>query len=202
LDDYIAIHVKGMELPGYDPRSSIGYALAYAIADRGGCHRRARPILKEAGDDAYRFAYDGKAQLVRRLEDERGFYHSLIVCDFIPRVQSVSMEEYASLLNLATGGDYDEKAAMRIGERAMNLSRLFNLRCGFSRDEDRLPERFFKEKMPRGGAEGSVLDKSKFKKMVQEYYAERGWGNKGFPSQAKLRELDINDFTVEENHAS
>jgi len=202
LDERLAIHVKGMELPGYDPRSSIGYALAYAIADRGGCHRRARPILKEAGDDAYRFAYDGKAQLVRRLEDERGFYHSLIVCDFIPRVQSVSIEEYASLLNLATGGDYDEQSVLRIGERAMNLSRLFNRLCGFSLDDDRLPDRFFREKMPRGGSEGSVLDKSRFKKMLEEYYEERGWGDTGFPGPEKLQELDMNDLRVKINHAS
>ena len=191
-----------MELPGYDPRGTTGYALEYAVADRGGCHRRARPLIKEQDDQDFRFSYEGKAKLVRSLEDQRGFYHSLLVCDFISPLFGNILKEYASLLTLATSWEFDVESALRVGERAMNLSRLFNGRCGFRREDDWLPSRFFKDKLPRGGSEGQVLDKTKFKKMLSEYYLERGWGETGFPTRKKLIELDLRDVMVDADYVS
>ena len=191
LDPDTAIHVKGMELPGYDPRGTTGYALAFAVADRGGCHRRARPIYQEQNDDAYRFAYEGKGALVRQLEDERAFYHSLIVCDFVPSVYPTKVAEYAEMLNLATGWDFDGAEARLVGERAINQNRLFNLRCGLGRQDDALPGRFFKESLPRGRSAGRVLEPDKFQRMLSDYYQARGWDENGVPTSEKLRELGI-----------
>jgi aldehyde:ferredoxin oxidoreductase len=187
------IQVKGMEVPGYDPRGTTGYALGYSVADRGGCHRRARPIYKEQDDDAFRFSYQGKGSLVKELEDQRAFYHSLIVCDFIAAVYPLKVKEFAELLNFATGWDYDEKEALRVGERAINQSRLFNVHCGISRKDDILPGRFFKEPLIRGNAAGQQLDPEKFQEMLSDYYAVRGWDENGVPKESKLTELGIKE---------
>lgn len=191
LDVDRAIQVKNMEIPGYDPRGTTGYALAYAVADRGGCHRRARPVYKEQDDDEFRFSYKGKGSLVKELEDTRGFYHSLIVCDFMAAVYPLKVKEYTEMLNLATGWDMEEEEAMRVGERAINQSRLFNTLCGITRKDDILPGRFFKEPLKRGRAAGQVLNPEKFQEMLSDYYQVRGWDDDGLPTESKLAELGI-----------
>jgi aldehyde:ferredoxin oxidoreductase len=190
LDSSSAMQVKGLELPGYDPRGSIGYALAYAVADRGGCHRRARPLKQEADEDELRFSYN-KAEMVMTMEHERAFFHSLVICDFIPGHFGLSIEQYCHLTALATGRDMDRDEALRIGERALNLSCLFNRRCGLTREDDRLPKRFFEHSLPRGGSAGQCIDPRLFEKMLQDYYRARGWSEDGCPTPEKLSELDL-----------
>lgn len=197
LDPARAIQVKGMELPGYDPRGTTGYALGYAVADRGGCHRRARPVYKEQDDDAFRFGYKGKGSLVKELEDQRAFYHSLIVCDFLPSVYPLKVKEYAEMLTLATGWDFSEADALCVGERAINQSRLFNIHCGVSRKDDNLPGRFFNEPLLRGRAAGQQLDPEKFQEMLSDYYEARGWDENGVPREFKLNELGIQGGAIE-----
>ncbi|MCL4515943.1 MAG: aldehyde ferredoxin oxidoreductase family protein [Firmicutes bacterium] len=201
LDRDTAIQVKGMEIAGYDPRGTTGYALEFAVADRGGCHRRARPIYKEQDDDAYRFSYEGKGKMVKELEDQRAFYHSLIICDFIPSIYPLKVKEYAGLLSLATGWEISFDKAVQIGERAMNQSRLFNVYCGIRRKDDILPGRFFNQPLPRGRAQGQVLEPARFQQMLSDYYAARGWDEDGVPTAAKLEELGIGPGNLEAREA-
>lgn len=191
LDIDRAIQVKNMEVPGYDPRGTTGYALAYAVADRGGCHRRARPVYKEQDDDEFRFSYKGKGNLVKELEDIRAFYHSLIICDFMAAVYPLKVKEYTEMLNLATGWDLDEAESLKVGERAINQSRLFNTLCGITRKDDILPGRFFKDPLKRGRAAGQVIDPEKFQEMLSDYYQVRGWTEDGLPMESTLAELGI-----------
>jgi len=182
-----AVQVKGLEYPGYDPRGSIGMALAYAVSDRGACHLRAWPANSEAFGDLDPFTTEGKAQLVI---DDQNLYSvkwSLVVCDFY----AIGYSNIARLCSAATGWDLEEKDVKIIGERVWNLTRLFNVRDGLSRKNDTLPERISKDQLKRGRAEGHVVSIADFNIMLDEYYKLRGWDEEGRPKEAKLKELGL-----------
>ena len=188
-----AINVKGLELPGYSPRSSWGMALAYATSDRGGCHQRAWTVRAEVDGILKRFSTEGIAQFVKDGQDERAAAFSLVVCDFVP----LSIDDFMSGLKYGIGVDLDEKEYIRVGERIWNLARLFNIReAGISRKDDTLPGRMFKEPlpMPPKGKEKMSLPKEAFDEMLSEYYYIRGWNENGIPVEEKLVELNLNEI--------
>jgi aldehyde:ferredoxin oxidoreductase len=82
-----------------------------------------------------------------------------------------------------------------IGERALNLTRLFNIREGFTRKDDTLPQRLFSQSATRGPSKGQVVDKAAFEKMLDEYYQYMGWDNNGVPTEDKLKELGIDKIS-------
>jgi len=182
-----AIHVKGLEVAGYDPRGSRGMALAYATADRGACHQRAYPTGAEVfGKTLDPFTTVGKAALVKRLQDYNAASWSLITCDCVPYSAEWLTEALTSL-----GWDADEKWFMALGERAYNVTRLFNVREGLSRKDDTLPKRFT-EPLEDTGWRVPLED---FEKMLDEYYELRDWGRKmGIPKLEKIRELGIEEL--------
>ena len=188
-----AINVKGLELPGYSPRSSWGMALAYATSDRGGCHQRAWTVRAEVDGVLKRFSTEGIAQFVKDVQDERAAAFSLVVCDFVP----LSIDDFMSGLKYGIGVDLDEKEYIKVGERIWNLVRLFNIReAGISRKDDTLPGRMFKEPlpMPPNGKEKVSLPREAFDKMLSEYYFIRGWNENGIPVEEKLVELNLNEI--------
>ncbi len=186
-----AMHVKGLELPAYSPRASKGMALAYATSDRGGCHLRGYPAMQEllglrGGADPLQI--EGKARLVMDSQDEIAVVDSADICLF--GTFGFGLREICRMINAATGFDYHSAEELkRLGERIYNLTRLFNLREGFSRRDDTLPERCLAEPMPDGPARGQVVE---LEPMLNEYYELRGWGSDGRPSQATLERLDLN----------
>ncbi|MCI0496933.1 MAG: aldehyde ferredoxin oxidoreductase, partial [Thermoplasmata archaeon] len=183
-----AVHVRGMEVPGYDPRGVFGLGLAYATSDRGGCHQRAWTVTNEIGDPTYeRFSFAKKAKLVKDIQDERAASFSLVLCDFAP----VNEADSVALLNLATGFDHTVETYLRAGERIWNLARLFNIREGMDPTADGLPDRFFDDPFTEGQAKGVLPKREEFASCLQEYYALRGWDARGVPTPGKLRELGI-----------
>lgn len=183
-----AVHVKGLEIPGYDPRGSFGMGLAYATSDRGGCHQRAWTVKAELNDPNYeRFSFDKKAAMVKEVQDERAVFFSLVLCDFAP----ISEEDCLALLNLATGFDHDMDSYLQCGERIWNLTRLFNLREGMDPSDDRLPSRFHRDAFSKGPAKGVVIPEEKYHSCLQEYYSLRGWNSTGIPTEEKLIELEL-----------
>ena len=130
-----AVDVKGMEIPGYEPRGTWGMALAYATADRGACHLRAWAVSEDAFGKMEPRTFNGKPALVKRLEDLNSVKWSLIVCDF----WLINYEEMAALLTPVWGRTIKPEELKLTGERVWNLGRLFNIREGFSRKNDRLP---------------------------------------------------------------
>jgi len=182
-----AMHVKGLEIPGYDPRSSNGMALAYATADRGACHQRAWTTRAEIEGRIPRFSIEGKARFVKELQDERAAAFSLVICDFAP-IPVVDM------LNNATGFEYTLDEYLKCGERIWNLIRVFNVREGISRKDDTLPPRIFEDPLPDEAAKNVVLTKEDFNKMLEEYYVLRGWDSNGIPTEKKLYELGLEDL--------
>jgi aldehyde:ferredoxin oxidoreductase len=182
-----AIHVKGLELPGVEPRGSWGMALAFATADRGGCHQRAWTPTAELKGILPRFSTEGVAKFVKETQDERAVCFSLVLCDFVP----FTVEDFAELLYNATGINLNPEEYMVTGERIWNLTRLFNVREGISRKDDTLPPRIMEEPSPAGPAEGKVITSEILNKMLDEYYALRGWDQNGIPTEETLKRLGL-----------
>ncbi len=188
--DHFAIHVKGLELPGYEPRATWGMALAYATSDRGGCHQRAWTVLGELDGHLPRFSTDGMARTVKTVQDERAAAYSLVVCDFAP----YSQERALACLRHMTGWDITEEDYLTAGERIWNHIRMFNIReAGISRKDDTLPPRMFEDPlpMPPRGEEKVSLPRKDFDTMLEEYYSLRGWDNDGRPEAATADRLGI-----------
>lgn len=184
-----AMQVKGLEIPGYDPRGVQGHALAYATSNRGGCHMRAYLISPEIlGQPCLvdRFRTEGKAALVKVMQDANAAVDSLSICRFSSL--ALSPAHYARALSLITGIEFSQEEFMLIGERIWNLERLFNNREGFTKAQDTLPERFLKEELPEGPSRHKLV---KLDEMLDEYYAARGWNREGIPTDETLRRLGL-----------
>jgi aldehyde:ferredoxin oxidoreductase len=167
--------VKRLSLPGYDPRGAPSMALAYATSDRGGCHRRARPVEREAFDGPWTPARAAAA--VVAAQDARAVRWSLVADDFVGE----SLEPAPWLA--AVDAPFDD--LLRTGERVWTLVRLFNVREGVDRADDALPA-------PLATGPDS-LDESRFEAMLDAYYRRRGWGADGRPTRATLDRLDLTD---------
>jgi len=184
-----SMQVKGLELPGYDPRGVLGLALGYATSNRGGCHLRAYMIGPEIFGKpklVNRLTFSGKSGLVQVIQNLFTAVDSLVVCKFA--LFSVGEEEWANILSAVTGVDFVSESLLEIGERIWNIERLFNLKEKFSNKDDTLPERFFQED---GGVEGRNINKDEFLASLLEYYRFRGWDSKGVPTKEKLEQLNI-----------
>jgi aldehyde:ferredoxin oxidoreductase len=197
--DLFAIHVKGMELPGYDPRGMKGQGLTYAVADRGGCHLRSNTLRTEiiGIPRAYdRYAYEGKSLMVRELQLSNAASNCLVVCVF--GTFAISLEDYAEALSTILDWPVTAEKLRLTAERALNLARIFNIREGFTRSDDTLPDRLFFQPATRGPSRGQVVDKIEFEKMLEDYYACMGWQRStGIPTTDKLRELALAEFQSE-----
>jgi aldehyde:ferredoxin oxidoreductase len=169
----VSMCVKGLELPGYDPRGATGMALAYATSNRGACHLRAYmvgPEILRKPRPLSRFSFDGKAGYLRVFQDRFSMCDSLGVCKFA--FFAATEEEYAELLSAASGVEYSAEDLMRIGSETYDSERRYNEACGFSKSDDRLPERFFKEK---ASETVDALKKESFDAALSEYYSIRSW---------------------------
>jgi len=98
------------------------------------------------------------------------------------------------MLNLAVGWELSEKELMLVGERVWNLIRLFNIREGFTRKDDTLPERMRKEPLPSGVAKGKLVSDEMMNEMLDDYYSLRGWDENGVPTDEKLKDLGLLSF--------
>jgi aldehyde:ferredoxin oxidoreductase len=193
-----AIHVKGLEIPAWGMRSSPGMALAYATADRGGCHKRAWPIGGEfagkglKGEPIERYSAEGKAAIVKHQQDFNAATDCLVACDFAKG--EVGIAGYMKMFNLAVGWDLSGEELMMVGERTWNLIRLFNLREGFTRKDDTIPVRMRRDPLPSGIAKGRLVSDEMLNKMLDDYYKLRGWDENGIPTDEKLKELGLLHF--------
>lgn len=189
-----AIHVKGLDLPAYDPRGVKGQALAYVTSNRGADHLGGYMIPHEVlslPDFLDNRETHDKARKVRDVENVYTILDALTLCKFTSMAvfETYKFEAaiYARMLTTATGMFYDENELKQLGERIWNVERLYNVAAGFTRKDDKLPKRF-SEPMPEGPAAGDVAD---IDKMLSEYYALRGWDKNGVPEEKKLELLGI-----------
>ena len=184
----LAMQVKGLELPAYDPRGVQGHALAYATSNRGGCHLRAYLIGTEIlGSPVLvdRDRIEGKPELVILFQNLSAAMDSLVLCRFTTFAFSIT--DYADLASAATGLAISNQDFLQIGDRIWNLERLFNIREGFTAKDDCLPPRF-SSPLPEGGSRNRV---SHVVEMLPDYYKLRGWTDKGQPTSQRLKHLDL-----------
>jgi len=194
----LAMAVKGLELPAYDPRGAYGMALAYATSSRGGCHLRAYPISHEilrkpvATD---RFSFKGKARMIKIGEDLNAAADSLTACKFI--FFAASLEEYARIYTAVTGMKTSGQDLFETGERINYNERMMNAANGFSGKDDDLPGRFFKSS---GEKDGSIqidpIDRAAFLTARSNYYRARKLDKNGMPVPKVARQLGLEPLTI------
>ncbi|MGD0234978.1 MAG: aldehyde ferredoxin oxidoreductase family protein [Syntrophorhabdales bacterium] len=191
-----AMHAKGMELPAYEPRGAKSQGFNYATSNIGGSH-----CYGYAGQEVFgvtvprpvnRFAEVENADIVIYNQNATGMGEVGIVCSFA-RAWGWFPQVYGKLLAAATGVERfaDPSYLFKVGERIVNLERAFNVREGFGRKEDRLPDRMLNEPLHTYGAPGEGEMVREMEKFLDCYYELRGWTEKGVPTAGKLDELGL-----------
>lgn len=189
---YWAMHVKGLELPGYDPRSLKTMALGLAVSPRGACHNRSGAYEADFSGEVDRFHGDaGRGAMVAASEDFSAVLDSLIVCKFLRKCFSDFYADAADILAGVTGWDYTAAELRCAGERIHTLKKLFNIRERWQPDDDWLPERLLSECLPTGVARGVGLSRDELGDMIRGYYEARQWDEHGFVPERKLEQLGI-----------
>jgi aldehyde:ferredoxin oxidoreductase len=190
-----AMHVKGLAYPAYRPGvSSLSFALAYAVADRGACHRRARPFMAERTLTPY--VTDGRAELFKALYDERIPWHCALCCDLATCTVGLDFKDAASMFSYVIGWEFTEKDMQILADRVASLIRVYNMREGATRADDTLAPRSFQIETT-GPVAGKVLTIEMLNSMLDEYYALRGWDREGVPTAGTLSRLDLGDVVRE-----
>jgi aldehyde:ferredoxin oxidoreductase len=205
-----AMHVKGLELPGYDVRGAKAHGLNYATAYTGADHNRGYAFQEIFGIPlpyaVDRFAVEGKGKLTKWNQDVR-----MVTCDCATMcaflldmaVSHMATMNTANLMEAVTGVSYTPDEIQKVGERLNNLARAFNVREGFTRADDRLPERLMTEPLKDGASKGHCISKRDLEQMLNEYYTERGWDvETGIPTRGKLKELGLESVADELNAPS
>ncbi|MFH1438912.1 MAG: aldehyde ferredoxin oxidoreductase family protein [Pseudomonadota bacterium] len=230
--DY-SMNVKGLEMPGYEPRRSIGMGLGYATANRGGCHLNAGylvffeaigptqidPLVKQgkaeldvlqqnlfdaistsgsciftayavvpSGAEEHITPYSRASAMMAKTLTSSGFllaYQSKLPIEKLKI--NVPFIPYPMVIAAATGVDYSVGDFLAAGERVYNLERMFNLREGFTRDDDILPRRMTHEQQDPGNPDTKVPVEA----MLPKYYKARGWDDEGVPGEAMLEKLGL-----------
>jgi aldehyde:ferredoxin oxidoreductase len=187
-----AMHVKGLELPGYEPRSLKTMALGLAVSPRGACHNRSGAYEADFSAAVDRFTADaGRGALVKASEDFNAVLDSLIVCKFLRKCFTDFYAESAELLGKVTGWDFSASELSRAGERITTLKKLFNVREGWRTEDDWLPPRLLSETLPTGVAQGIGLTPGELTEMIQSYYQAREWDGDGNVPDKKLKDLGL-----------
>jgi aldehyde:ferredoxin oxidoreductase len=199
-----ALHGKGLELFQADVRSIKAYGLGNAVSSRGADHLRSEPWFEFSNDPeegirrygipetAFRLEYKGKGLVVKHFEEMAAISDATGVCkNTYNNMEVLDWDGTAELLQATTGWELTGEEVRRIGERIVNLERLFIAREGIGRRHDTLPKRFLQEPLPEGSgpSTGSVLE---LEPMLDEYYRARGWDvATGLPAPDKLEELGL-----------
>ncbi len=185
-----AMHVKGLELAAYDPRGAKGMGIEYATSPRGGCHERGLVSRETFGAPPFidRLSVKGKGAVVKAVQDETAVLDSLGMCVFPPHNDGIDMADTARLFSCVMGKTLTHEELMEAGDRIWNLERLFNIREGFTREDDTLPQRLLQEPMPEGPAKGHIVE---LDQLLDDYYRTRNWDNNGVPTLEVLDKLGL-----------
>lgn len=194
-----AMQVKGLEMPGYEPRSLKTMALGLAVSTRGACHNRSSAYEADFSARVNRLEVDEeRGRITADGEDFSAVLDSLIWCKFLRKAFDDLYEESAEIYQRITGWDMTADELRLAGERVNNLKKAFNIREGWAREHDTLPQRVFDETLPTGVAAGVGLSREDLDMMVQGYYRARGWNEDGTIPEGKMGELGLGDVVQSE----
>lgn len=166
-----AIHVKGLEPAGFDPRVLKGMGLAYATSDRGACHLRATFYKSELSGQIDPDQIKGKAKLFVDYEDKMTLFDALILCRFYRDL--ITWKDLQEIIKSTCGLSLSKRSLKNMASGIINLARDFNQQEGVTKKEDKLPRRFFREVLQETG---KTIQPEDLKFMLKEYYQLRGWG--------------------------
>ena len=192
-----AMHVKGLEMPCYDPRAAKIMGLAFASSNRGGDHCPSciwaptfvsMPfiIIEESDVGDILQEIPETAKVVKDMEDAVAIFDAVGGCKFMGFV--LTAEDWATLIANLTCWKFTASDFRRTGERIYNLERAFSVREGLTRADDTLPKRLLEEPLPEGPAKGQVVSLGP---LLDAYYEFRGWDKNGKPTPEKLKELGL-----------
>ncbi|MHA2396075.1 MAG: aldehyde ferredoxin oxidoreductase C-terminal domain-containing protein, partial [Candidatus Thorarchaeota archaeon] len=185
-----AVHVKGLEVPAWDPRGKKGMGLSYATGDVGASHLRGWPQTSNQPDSS---ALDVIESMVEQ-RDIKILRDSLIVCHFTYHLP-LTHDQNITMVRGATSIDYNRESISLFAQRVETLARLFNIREGISREDDVLPPRFW-ESETHGPAKGmkAFVNEEDFEKSLDKYYDLRGWGKDGVPTKETIKKLGLSSL--------
>ena len=185
-----APQVKGLELPGYEPRTMQSMALGLAVGTRGADHNRSGAYEADFSEEADRLRGDARSvRLAIESEDRAALLDSLVLCKFVRAAFDDLWTESAALLSAVTGVAFDANSLRASSRRVVELRKAFNLREGGRPEDDRLPHRFLDEPIPSGPAAGTTLPAERLAEMIRGYNHGRGWDAQGRPDERALDDL-------------
>src|SRR5947209_3643606 len=191
-----APHVKGLELPGYEPRALQTMALGFAVGSRGADHNRSGAYEADFSTRADRLhGSPESATLAVDTEDRAALIDSLILCKFLRGVFTDLFAEGAELLRHVTGWDVTGDELRTTARRIVTAKKLYNVREGWTCAEDTLPRRFLSEGLPGDGAT-AVLPRERLREMIQGSYAARGWDADGGVPAEMVLSLGLDDLAA------
>ncbi|WP_136592515.1 aldehyde ferredoxin oxidoreductase family protein [Salinigranum halophilum] len=186
---------KGLEFAAHSPRGLKGMSIGYATATRGGSHHDTRPTLQYGSEEP--FTPENSPEFAARSQHFTALGDSLTQCRFVSEGgwgKTVN-DRYRDVINHATGWSLSTGDVEAIGERVYNLERLINVSRGVAnREADTLPHRVMHEPIPDGPAEGMYCPPEELERMLDDYYAFRGWDDDGAPTSETLDRLDLAEF--------
>lgn len=175
-----AIHVKGLEPAGYDPRVLKGMGLAYGTSDRGACHLRTTFYKPELAKMIDPDQIEGKAAMLAEWEDRLTIFDSLVLCRFYRDLYQ--WEQLSTMIKGVTGLDLSADDLRKIARSIADDARRFNIREGLNPSEDRLPRRFSVEALPETG---KTISEEDMGQLLADYYRARGWDEQGRPPELR-----------------
>ncbi len=204
------ITVKNQEAPAHMPQAKRSLALIYAVNPFGADHQSSEhdPYYEEGVADLnlhrlYELdlkdptpAYSLGAEKVRFATYTQIFYSlldTLELCQFVwgPAWTLYGPSETVEMVRAVTGWRVSLYELMKVGQRRLNLLRVFNAREGFTRKDDRLPKKFFQPLQGEGPTAGVALDPAEIEAALDLYYQLNGWTSDGVPTRASLADLGI-----------
>ncbi len=179
--EFLAVHVKGLEPAGYDPRVLKGMGLSYGTADRGACHLRTTFYKPELAGLIPAETIEGKAEMLIDYEDRLTLADTLILCRFYRDLYP--WKELEKIIFLATGLLFSKEELRKKAAAITTMTRTFNIREGLKPEHDRLPKRLHQEALPSG----QCLSEEEMERMLKDYYRLRGWDERGIPPGEEIR---------------
>jgi len=195
----LAPQVKGLEFAAHDPRAKMGTALSYATSARGACHMSSASSNFESGfempDMGYpespdRFEVEGKPEFIMKLQNFTTMFDTIPCCKFMAH-NGVPLKSITKIFDMVTGFSLDENDFLETGSRIFNLKRLYNVKCGITRNDDTLPKRFLN--MTIEGAE-KIHKEPPLERMLEEFYRLRGWDEQGRPRSDTAKKYEIEEY--------
>jgi aldehyde:ferredoxin oxidoreductase len=195
----LAPHVKGLEIPGYDPRALQTMALGFAVGARGADHNRSGAYEADFSGKVDRLAAGPEAAAhAIASEDRAAVMDSLILCKFLRGALVDFFGECAGLLEAVTGETTGADGLRAAAQRIVLLKKIFNVREGWTPAEDTLPARLFDTPLPSGSAKGTVLSRERLGAMIAAYNLGRGWAADGVVPREALIAAGLGELGLED----